>query len=259
MMITRRFPDILTAWHSLIEELAYRHESVHAVTDAGITVSYADGLCVQIDDILNGDEMHLGMSSFSKMRWKQFLKRYFRPDLVRWVHESAKQLEELNKHQVSGYEVNVNPLFEQVGRKGYGTSSKGHRHGACLSSLQLQHHPKPKVIIYSRASQIDKAGFLDLSLMHLVAKETGWEKVSGTWIVSMAFIAAVSQLFYVRRFKKPVKGHSLEKTVTRFWHDDYRDAKYGPQRRSIKKALEFMKTGEIPRSCPVSELSLEFE
>lgn len=259
-MIQRRYPDIATAWHSLIDELAYHHEDVDAIGAGGITTSYPDGIVVEIEDILYNcnDEMHLDWCSFGKGRFKQFLKRYFRPDLGQWVDETVETLGNLNKHQVSGYEVNVNPAFAQVGRKGYGSSSKGHRHGACLASLQLQHYPRPKVIIFSRASQIDKAGFLDLSLMHLVAKRTGWPVVSGTWIISMAFVAAVSQMYYVRRFKKPLKGHSLEKSTRRFWHEDYREAKYGPQKRSIKKAQEFMRDGCIPRSCPVSELSLDF-
>ena len=258
-MIQRRFPDILTAWHSLIDELAYHHEKVRGVGAGGITTSYPDGLVVDIDDVLLDEGLHLNMSSYGKNRWTQFLRRYFRPDFSQWVKNTAAELEALNKHQVAGYSVSYNPKFEQIGRKGYGSSSRGHRHGACLASLQLQHFPKPKVILMSRASQIDKAGFLDLSLIHLVAKQTGWENVSGTWIVSMAFIAAVSQIFYVRRFKKPLKGHSLEKSTRRFWHDDYNDAKYGPQRRSIKKAQQFKQLGEIPRSCLVSELSLDFE
>lgn len=257
-MIRRKYETIADAWHSLIDELAYHHESVGAVGAGGITTSYPDGLVVEIQDILwNQNELHLDWCSFGKTRFKQFLKRYFRPDLPQWVDETVATLGNLNKHQVSGYEVNINPVFAQVGRKGYGSSSKGHRHGACLASLQLQHYPKPKVIIFSRASQIDKAGFLDLSLMHLVAKRTGWPVVSGTWVVSMAFIAAVSQMYYVRRFKMPLKGHSLEKSTRRFWHEDYKQAKYGPQKRSIKKAQEFLALGTVPRSCPVSELSLE--
>lgn len=257
-VITRRFPTILTAWHGLIDELAYHHKKIEAIGIGGITTSYPDGLVVEIKDILKDEGLHLNMSSFGRTRWNQFLKRYFRADLHEWVVDTASELVDLKKHQVAGYSVSYNPVFAQVGRKGYGSSSKGHRHGACLSSLQIQHFPKPKVILFSRASQIDKAGFLDLSLMHLVARDTGWNKVSGTWVVSMAFIAAVSQMFYVRRFKKPLTGHSLEKSTRRFWHDNHEDAKYGPQRRSIKKAQEFLRLGTISRSCLVSELSLEY-
>lgn len=258
-MIQRKFPDILTAWHGIIDELAYRHEGIGGIGAGGITTSFPDGLVVEIKDVLKDDGLHLNMSSFGRTRWKSFLKRYFRPDLPQWIDSTVEELGNLSKHQVAGYSVSYNPEFKQVGRKGYGSSSKGHRHGACLSSLQLQHFPKPKVILFSRASQIDKAGFLDLSLIHLVAKRTGWEEVSGTWIISMAFIAAVSQMFYVRRFNKSLKGHSLEKSTRRFWHDDFNDAKYGPQKRSIKKAQEWLSLGHIPRSCPVSELSLDLD
>ena len=256
-MITRKFPTILTAWHGLIAELAYSHRKIGAIGVGGITTSFPDGLVVDIEDVLTDEGLHLDMSSFGKTRWKQFLKRYLREDFPGWVDSTSDELLHLKKHQVASYSVSYNPVFEQVGRKGYGSSSKGHRHGACLSSLQLQYFPKPKVILFSRASQLDKAGFLDLSLIHLVASRTGWKSVGATWVVSMAFIAAVSQMYYVRRFKKPLKGHSLEKSTTRFWHDDYRDASYGPQKRSIKKAQEFLRLGTVPRSCPVSELSLE--
>lgn len=256
-MIIRKFPTLLTAWHGLIEELAYRHEEVGAIGVGGITTSFPDGLIVEIKDVLTDEGLHLGMSSFGKTRWNQFLKRYFRDDLSQWIDSTSEELFQLKKHQVASYSVSYNPVFEQIGRKGYASSSKGHRHGACLSSLQLQYFPRPKVLLFSRASQLDKAGFLDLSLIHLVAKKTGWKEVGATWIISMAFIAAVSQMFYVRRFKKPLKGHSLEKSTRRFWHDDYRDASYGPQKRSIKKAQEFLALGEISRACPVSELSLD--
>jgi hypothetical protein len=257
-MTTRRFPTILTAWHGLIDELAYSHKFVKAIGVGGITTSYPGGLVVDIDDVLTDEGLHLNMSSFGKTRFKQFLKRYFRPDLPSWVDNTVNELGNLKKHQVASYSVSYNPERIVAGREGYGHSQGGHRHGACLGSLQLQHFPEPKVILFSRASQLDKAGFLDLSLMHLVAKRTGWRNVSGSWVVSMAFIAAVSQLFYVRRFNKPLKGHSLEKSTRSFWREDYNDAAYGPQRRSIKKAQQFLQLGDIPRSCSVSELSLEF-
>lgn len=258
-MITRKFTTISEAYLGLIDELSYHHKKIETVGAGGITTSFADGLVVEIKDILQGDDLHLDMCSFGKGRFKQFLKRYFRSDLGKWVDKTAEELVHLNKHQVAGYEINPNPEFAQIGRKGYGSSHKGHRHGACLSSLQLQHFPKPKVILFSRASQLDKAGFLDLSLMHLVAKRTGWEEIGGTWVISMAFIAAVAQIYFVKRFNKSLKGHSLERSTRRFWHDNYEDAKYGPQRRSIKKAQEWMRDKEIYRSCPVSELSLDFE
>lgn len=259
ILIIRSFPTILTAWQGLIEELAYRADSVGAIGQGGITTSFPDGVIVEIKDILKDEELHLDMSSYGKTRWKQFLKRYFRPDLEEWVTETSIELSNLKKHQVASYSVSYNPERVVAGRKGYGHSKGGHRHGACLSSLQLQYFPKPKVILFSRASQIDKAGFLDLSLMHLVARETGWEKVGGTWVISMGFIAAVSQMFYIRRFNKKLKGHSLEKSTRRFWHDNHMDASYGPQKRSIKKAQEFKRLGTIARAVPVSHLNLRID
>jgi hypothetical protein len=258
-MILRRYKTIFEAWTQLIDELSYRHKEIDAIGVGGITTSYPDILCVEIEDLLGGKPLHLDMSSYGRNRWRTFLKRYFRPDLPQWVDDTVIQLGNLKKHQVASYSISYNPAFAQIGRKGYGSSSKGHRHGACLASLQLQHFPDPRVIVVSRASQIDKAGFLDLSLMNRVAARTGWEDVSGTWIVSMGFIAAVHQIFYSARFGKSLKGHSLEKSTRRFWLDDYRQARYGPQKRSIKKAEEWKKTGKIFRACPVSELSLEFE
>jgi hypothetical protein len=258
-MITRKFPSILTAWLGLIDELAYHHKEVDTVGQGGITTSFSDGVIVEIKDLLKGDDLHLDQCSFGRARFTQFLKRYLRPDFGKWIDDTSSGLAALNKHQVASYGINLNPEFEQIGRKGYGSSSKGHRWGSCLSSLALQHFPKPKVILVSRASQLDKAGFLDLSLMYLTAKRTGWERVSGTWIVSMCFIAAVQQMYFVRRFNKPLKGHSLEKSTRRFWHDDPdKDAHYGPQKRAIRRALEFQKKGTISRSCAVSELSLDF-
>lgn len=258
-MITRRFPTIYEAWTGLIDELCYRHKSVDTVGAGGITTSYSSGVICDIDDLLGGQALHLNMSSFGKGRWKTFLKRYLRPDYQQWVDDTVYGLGNLKKHQVAGYSVSYNPEFAQVGRKGYGSSSKGHRWGACLSAVQLQHFPQPKIILVSRASQLDKAGFLDLALMQLTAIRTGWKEVSGTWIVSMPFVAAVTQIFYCARFNKSLNGHSLEKSTRRFWLDDWRNAKYGPQKRSIKKAQEWKETGKIFRSCPVSELSLEFE
>ncbi len=258
-MIFRHYKTIFEAWQSLIDELAYHAESVEAIGVGGITTSYPDGLVCDIDDLLGGESLHLDMSSYGRNRWKTFLKRYFRSDFASWVDSTVEQLGNLKKHQVAGYSISYNPEFKQIGRKGYGSSSKGHRHGACLSAVQLQHFPKPKVIIVSRASQIDKAGFLDLALMNRVASRTGWEKVAGTWIVSMPFIAAVSQIYYSERFQLSLRGHSLERSTRRFWLDDWRLAKYGPQKRSIKKAQEWLENEKIFRACPVSELSLEFE
>src|SRR4051812_10148205 len=107
-MIIRSFPTILEAWHGTIDELAYDSERIGAIGSGGITTSYPDMLCVEIEDATIGANLHLDMSSYGKGRWTTFLRRYFRPDLSSWVDSTTRQLSGLKKHQVAGYEVNPN-------------------------------------------------------------------------------------------------------------------------------------------------------
>lgn len=261
MIIQRRFPTLLKAWHSLIDELAYRPESIGAYVSA-ITVSYPDILTVRIDDALNHENMTLGMASFTKVRWGRFLRKYFRPDLGKWIDDVTKELSELNNaYQVAGYSITVNAPRQTSGRSDFHIATGGHRHGACLASLQVQVFPKPRVILFSRACQLDRAGFLDLSLIHLVAKRMSLQvgnKVSAVWVVSNASLTVVNEMFHTSRFKKPIKGHALEHNIRRFTLKDYNLSNYGPQKRMLKRMGEVKKFGEVPKSCAISELSLEF-
>ncbi len=253
-MIQRKFNDVLSAWHGLVEELAYRKDSVGAVS-WGVCIGYPELIEVSIADALLDNKMHLGMSSYTKSRWTRFLRRYFRPDLREWVRESVRKLTKYpNRPFVASYSINLN-VHDEEGRA-------GHNYGGCLSSLQIRVHPKPTVILYSRACQMDKIGFLDLCLIHLVAKELRDQlgdhvKVRGTWVVSLAFISAISQVYYANRFKKKMNGHALRRRIEA--NRGKTNSPFGPLSRLLKRNRQLAEFGEIPRSCPVSELSLDFE
>src|SRR6185369_16873771 len=182
----------------------------------------------QIKDALYDPGMHLGMSSYTKSRWTRFLRRYFRPDLYDWIHGAkAKLLKYPSRGFVASYNLNHN-VDDEDGRV-------GHNYGGCLSSLQIRFNPRPTVILYSRACQLDKIGLLDLSLIHVVAKELGVEAVRGEWVISNAFISAISQVYYTNRFKLPMKGHFLRRRVETNRSRDHDTVTFGPLKRLIKR------------------------
>lgn len=263
-MIQRTYPDTLTAWRSLVEELCYHTKDVGGLC-WGVCIAYPDLLEVEIKDALLDNEMHLGMSSYTKSRWTRFLRRYFRTDFQSWIDKSIDQLTVYpSRPFVASYSVNLNEESIQLGVGAHG----GHKYGGCLSSLQIRIHPIPTVILYSRACQMDKIGFLDFTLMHLVAKRMSVHpyfkktkritKIEARWVASLPFISAISQVFYTNRFKLPMKGHALERRIRQNRNRPIEDVIYGPLKRLIKRNAQMKEFGEIPNSCPVKELSLEF-
>lgn len=256
-MITRNYSDIYTAWRALVDELCYSRP-LNSITPAvkplrwGVCVAYPDLLEATIDDALKDEGMHLDMSSYTKSRWTRFLRRYFRPDLGEWIDVSMKKLQKYpSRPFVASYSISLN-IDDEDGRV-------GHNYGGCLSSLQIRIHPRPTVILYSRACQMDKIGFLDFTLMHLVAKRMGLEKIQAVWVVSLPFISAISQVYYTRRFKLPMKGHILERRIRQNRDRPMEDVTFGPLKRLIKRNQQFKEHGTIPRSVPVKNLTLEFE
>jgi hypothetical protein len=162
---------------------------------------------------------------------------------------------------VASYSLNVN-LDDEEARA-------GHNYGGCLSSLQIRVKPEPRVILYSRACHIDKVGFLDLSLIHVIGREMralldGMPNagrlrgpVKGTWVVSNGFVSAISQIYYVQRFNKPYKGNRLERVMGRIAEVDYDDIKFGPLKRGRARMAALAEFGEIPRSIWVKDLSIQ--
>jgi len=263
-MITRKFPTILTAWRGLIEELAYKTPPSRAVK-WGVNACYPDMLQIEIEDILNDDQLETGLASFTKGRWSRFLRTYLRPDFPQWIEAAIARLKECApRPYVESYSININetpPKLTQSRINYSGGGRRGHNHGSCLSSVQFRLYPKPRVILYSRACCIDKAGLLDLFLMHHLALRVGEsikkEKMPATWILSMGFISAITQVFYTYQFKLPTDTHLLHKAIARFAQQESY-SKYGPVRRIRKRKEEFKNHGRVLKSVPVSELSLEF-
>ena len=242
MLITRCYPDVLSAWRGLVETLAYtaKKQSLRW----GTLLAYPCPIVVEIDDLAADTGLHLNMPGFTKGRWTRFLRQYCRPDLCSWIDESLDKLRKYPERAfVCSYDLNPNG---------------DHNYGNCLSSLQIRLQPQPAVILYSRATQIDKAGFLDLMLMHLVAKRMAPQPISGMWIVSLAFINALGQLFYLKRFDRPLQGHGLEKEIGQHGRESWHDAKFGPHQRALKRIQQLEESGDIPGSVAVSELALEF-
>lgn len=271
-MITRSFKHILDAWHGLVKELAYEPSckiglGVREVYTKpwlrwGVCMGFPDVTEIDIVDMANDPGVHLGMSSYTKSRWTRFLRRYFRPDLPQWIDGAIEKLTKYpNRPFVASYSININ-VDDEEGRT-------GHNYGGCLSSLQVRVCPQPTVILYSRACQLDKIGLLDLILMHLVAKRVMTnlddifqhhiEKVAGRWIISLPFISAISQVYYTNRFNMPMNGHALERRIRINRERTMGDVNFGPLKRLLKRNQQLKEHGEIPGSCLVKDLKLEFE
>lgn len=253
-MILRQFPDVLSAYTGLTDELAYNlvipREQGGENLDIkplkwGVCVGYPEPLHVEIEDVLKDDALHLDMSSYTKSRWTRFLRRYMREDLPIWVDEAMAKLQRYPRRPfVASYSVNHNT---------------GHNYGGCLSSLQIRICPKPLVMLYSRACHIDKVGFLDLAFIHVVAKAMGMEHVGAEWTITNGFISAISQIYYVQRFNKPIEGNRLKGSMVRFNEVAYDDIKFGPLKRGRKRMESLATLGHIPGSVPVSKLSLDIK
>jgi hypothetical protein len=253
--------DVKDAWHGLVKELSFPKLSTKSIVEPlrwGVCLGYPDLVEVKIEDALLDDKLHLAMSSYTKSRWTRFLRRYFRTDFNDWIKEAYDKLSKYDRRPfVASYSINLNPESKIVGVGAHG----GHNYGGCLSSLQIRVCPTPTVILYSRACQIDKIGFLDLVLIHLVAKELArvgeFKKVKAQWVISLGFISAVSQTFYTTVFKIPLEGHSLERRIKVLRSNP--ESNYGPLQRLIKRNKQMTEDGVIPGAVPVKELSLEFK
>ena len=89
-MIQRRFPNLMSTYRGLTEELGYSQEI--KPLKWGVCLGYDGPLSVDIDDLLHDDSMSLGMASYTKSRWTRFLRRYFRDDFASWIDESMVKL-----------------------------------------------------------------------------------------------------------------------------------------------------------------------
>jgi hypothetical protein len=239
-LIERKFPTLLTAYRGLTDELAYNKEL--PILKWGVCIGYKDLITVRVEDALDNDNMNLGMASYTKSRWTRFLRRYLRSDFSSWIDEAMAKLQRYpSRPFVASYSVNLNT---------------GHNYGGCLASLQIRICPVPEVILTSRACHVDKVGFLDLSLINVVAKKMGVPKVKGTWVISNCFISGISQVYYLKRFEMPLQGHRLEKTLKRLIDVDYDDIKFGPLKRGRKRMMALDEHGFIPNSIDVDKLSI---
>jgi hypothetical protein len=264
-MIHRSYNDIYTTWRSLVDELCYGNQNVKGAFTPqganhvlvypirwGVCMSYPDLLEADIEDALYDPGMHLDMSSYTKSRWTRFLRRYFRPDLEEWVDRSMEKLQKYpSRPFVSSYSININ-VEDEEGRV-------GHNYGGCISSLQIRLNPRPTVILFSRACQMDKIGLLDFILVHLIAKRMQLEKVSARWVVSLPFVSAISQVYYVKRFNLPLKGHRLERRIRQNSDREIESVTYGPLKRLLKRNKQMKEFGTIPHSVPVAKLTLNFD
>jgi hypothetical protein len=240
-MFTRRFPNLMTTYRGITEELAYSSEV--KPLKWGVCIGYNGMLSVEIDDLLHDDKMSLEMASYTKSRWTRFLRRYFREDFSGWIDSSIVKLQRYpSRPFVASYSVNLNT---------------GHNYGGCLASLQIRICPSPEVILVSRACHLDKVGFLDLALMNVVARRMGFEAVRGNWVASNCYISAISQIFYLKMFNMPMQGHRLQRTMKRLVDVDYEDIKFGPLKRGRKRMMSLDELGYIPNSILVKDLSIE--
>jgi hypothetical protein len=257
-MIRRNFPDLFTGWRGIVDELAYNwpHEDYDAPLKWGVCMSYPECVEVTFDDALLDrgltmkDRLHLDMSSYTKSRWTRFMRRYFRPDFGKWIDESMEKLQRYPRRPfVASYSISYN-VYDINGRI-------GHNYGGCLASLQIRICPKPMVMLFSRACQVDKIGFLDFALMHLVAKRMGVKPVSAQWVVSLPFISAVSQTYYTLRFGLGLRTHVMRNRVIENLRLE--SSTYGPLERTIKRLGQWKNDKFVPGSKAVKDLSLEFE
>ena len=240
-MIQRQFPNLLATYRGLTEELAY--DMNLKPLKWGVCIGYDGLLSVEIDDLLHDEEMSLQMASYTKSRWTRFLRRYLRDDFSSWIDSSIIKLQRYpSRPFVASYSVNLNT---------------GHNYGGCLASLQLRICPSPEVILVSRACHLDKVGFLDLSLLNVVARRMGYKAVRGNWVASNCYISAISQIFYLKMFNLPVEGHRLQRTMKRLTDVDYEDIKFGPLKRGRKRMMSLDEVGYIPNSIMVKDLSIE--
>ena len=256
-MINFYAKDIKSCFHEMIDGLAYQYNQ--DVGKWGICYGYIQPLCIEIDDVTNDCDMTLSFAGFTKSRWTKLLKSYIRPDFQEWVHKTCKRLEKYpNRPFISEYQPSPN------------TSRKNetlHAYGNCLVSIQIRLWPQPTVMLYSRASALDKTGLCDLALIHVISRELKSvmvnkpDTIRGQWTIGLAYISAVAQTFYVTRFNKPLKNHRLRIPIERFLSqaDDMSQVKYGPVRRNLTRVNAWLKDGFIHLDKAFKDLTINPE
>jgi hypothetical protein len=251
-MIQRTYPTVRDAYMGMTDEISHTLDA--PVIKWGVCLGYKEPVCVTIEDASVDTGLHLGEASFTKARWTRFLKRYFRADLQQWVDDAYKKLARYSSRPfVASYSMNIN-VDDQEARS-------GHNYGGCLSSLQMRLAPRPEVILYSRACQIDKIGYLDLSLIHIIARQIKEKRnckvVPATWVISLGFISAISQIFYAMQFDRPYEGNRLKKSMDRIMETADEDLKFGPLIRGRARMKSLGELGYIPGDVWVKDLTID--
>jgi hypothetical protein len=239
-LIQKKFPNLLAAYRGITEDLAYNQEV--KPLKWGVCIGYPEVIGIEIEDALHDENMTIGMASYTKSRWTRFLRRYFRDDFSEWIDAAVLKLQRYpSRPFVASYSVNLNT---------------GHNYGGCLASLQIRICPRAEVILTSRACHLDKVGFLDLSLINVVARRMKYPKVRASWLISNCYISAISQIFYVKMFNMPMRGHRLEKTLHRLTDVGYDDIKFGPLKRGRRRMMDLESHGYVVNSIKVKDLSI---
>ena len=219
------------------------------------------GVHVEIENLLDDGDLALDAVGFTRHKWTRFLRTYLRPDFLALVEKyTSKMLEFKAKPSVAGYIINT---------------ETGHTFGSCIQSLNWRLSPQPEVYLFSRATQIDRAGFCDLALMNWlarkIAKKTGAKKVRGIIITNLMFISAMSTMYHLYRFNeiklpldkkshRKLQDHNLRAAIRRFalfYFTGKKKAKYGPTVRFLKRCRQWRDGKLTPKGSLVRDLTVD--
>jgi hypothetical protein len=262
-MLNFSAPGLVAGWQLAINTLAFDYSE--ALT-WGLAAGYREPIHLHFDNVLDDQDMQLNMAGFTTARWTRLMNLYFRYDLEGWIKESAQVLTKYHKRPiVRGYQPNRNTE---------------HSHGSCLQAVNLRLFPQPGISIISRACLIDRTGLIDLAVMNTIARYFRSEyaeidhnlydiPITGDWIIHCPYINSYTQAFHLIRFglinrdfsnqKAVLDKHIIGQRVAAVYArlPDYEDIKFGPMKRSAKRIIAWVNTGEIHRNKLIRELSLD--